>query len=290
MRSKYALIAIIIGLLTVCAFLLLKDQSAKLTDTPKQDTPEQSPPANTPDSQNPTGEKPVPDSQVIAHDTTLADLGTRPDWTVLDIWQETITREDFERLLTEVYTVGDRWKSFITINADHAVIRTDTRKPDAVYKLKFSHTLSEASPDRNWSGAGDLPPASKDKPLAGIHIAIDPGHIGGDTAKLEERWFKIGDNKPVMEGNMTLTTAKIIKKQLKELGAKVYLIRKDNKPVNPHKLEYYRDAAVAKARTFGQLDEDAITRIQNRFYYRTGEIRERARRVNLAFRPDLVLC
>jgi len=150
--------------------------------------------------------------------------------------------------------------------------------------------LSAASPDRNWSAAGDLPPGTKSKPLAGVHIAIDPGHIGGEFAKIEERWFVIGDSKPVKEGEMTLATAKIIKRRLQRLGAKVYLIRKENKPVSLRSLEDYRDEAIAKAEARGKSDEATITALQNKFFYRTGEIRERARRVNLAFRPDLVLC
>ena len=240
----------------------------------------------------PSGDKhedvvtPVPNG----HDTTLADLGTRPDWSTLDLWQETITRDDFLNLLTNVYTVDDTWKRYITVNSDHAIIRTNTRKPGATYRLNFSHILSEASPNRNWNSAGELAPGTKEKPLAGVHIAIDPGHIGGDFAKIEERWFQIGNNQPVKEGEMTLITGKIIKKQLSALGAKVYLVRGSNKPVNPRRPKFYREAAVAKARSLGKLDEASIKSYQNKFFYRTGEIRERARRVNLAFNPDLVLC
>lgn len=224
------------------------------------------------------------------HDTTLADLGTRPDWSMLDLWQETMTREDFLHLLTQVYTVGDTWKRYITVNEDHAVIRTDTRVPGATYKLKFSELFSEISPKRNWSSAGDLTPGTREKPLAGLHIAIDPGHIGGEFARIEGRWFKIGNYKPVKEGEMTLLTGKLIKEKLIALGARVYLIRGANKPVNPHRPEFYHHAAVAKARSVGSHDEKTITYYKNKFFYRTGEIRARARRVNLAFKPDLVLC
>lgn len=224
------------------------------------------------------------------HDTTLADMGSRPEWSTLDIWQDSITRDDFERLLTEVYTVGDNWKNYIQINDDHAIIRTDTREPDATYRLNFHPFISEVSPNRNWNTAGELSPGTQDKPMAGVHIAIDPGHIGGDYAKIEERWFQIGDNQPVMEGNMTLLTGQLIKTQLEKLGAKVYLVRGSNKPVNQYRPEDYRDIAEAKARLIGVSDEKVITDLQNKYFYRSGEIRARARRVNLAFNPDLVLC
>jgi len=220
----------------------------------------------------------------------LADLGQQPNWTTLDLWQDTITHDDFLYLLTDVYTTDNSWKRFITIYPDHAIIRTDTSVPGATYRLNFASVISEASPNRNWNSVGELPPGTKDKPLAGVHIAIDPGHIGGDHAKIEARWFQIGDNPPVKEGDMTLLTGKIIKEQLIKLGAKVYLIRGSNKPVNPKRPDDYLEVARAKAASQGITDENTIRAFQNKLFYRTGEIRERARRVNLAFNPDLVLC
>jgi hypothetical protein len=224
------------------------------------------------------------------HDITLADLGTRPDWQTLDLWQETITHDDFLRLLTEVYTVDNSWKRYITVHPDHAIIRTDTRKPDAYYRLTFSELYNDSSPDRSWNSVDDLPPASAKKPLADLRIAIDPGHIGGEFAKIEQRWFQIGNHKPVMEGELTLTTAKLIKRKLISYGAKAYVIRGNNQPINPNRPEFYRAQAEAKARSLGKTDEATIKRLQDKFFYLTGEIRARARRVNLAFRPDLVLC
>lgn len=247
-----------------------------------------------PTQKDQSGENTVRNSAVIIqpgeHDTTLADLGTRPDWSTLDLWQETITRDDFHYLLTEIYTTGDHWKNYIQIHDDHAIIRTDTREANATYRLNFNPIISEVSPNRNWNSAGELSPGTRDKPLAGVHIAIDPGHIGGKHAKIEERWFQIGGNKPIMEGNMTLLTGQLIQDQLEELGAKVYLVRGENKPVNSRRPDDYREVAEAKARSLGKTDSKTITTLQNLYFYRTGEIRERARRVNLAFNPDLVLC
>ena len=61
-------------------------------------------------------------------------------------------------------------------------------------------------------------------------------------------------------------------------------------PVNPRRPDDYREAALAKALSLGKTDDETVSLYQNKFFYRTGEIRERARRVNLAFNPDLVLC
>jgi len=255
----------------------------------KSDTPAPLPP------EQPKPPEPKLDGSAIpkvldGHDTTLADLGTAPDWQMLDLWQDTITHDDFLRLLSKVYTVDNSWKRYITVNADHAIIRTDTHQPDAYYRLNFSPIFNDSSPDRSWTNVVDLPPAKENKPLTDLRIAIDPGHIGGEFAKMEQRWFKMGDNKPIIEGELTLTTAKILKRRLRALGAKVYLIRGSNTPVNPNRPEFYKDLATAKARSMGKTDAATIKRYQERFFYLTGEIRARARRINLAFRPDLVLC
>lgn len=271
-RKFYPVLALLIVLLAATGGYLV------LLETQDKSAPSQ------------TKEKPMASLQKKEKPSHLADLGQQPDWTTLDLWQDTITRDDFFHLLTEVYTTDDTWKHFISIHADHAIIRTDTTQPGATYRLNFASVISEASPARNWTSVGELAPGTREKPLAGVHIAIDPGHIGGDFAKLEERWFQIGESEPVKEGDMTLLTGKIIKRKLIELGAKVYLIRGSNSPVNPRRPDDYREAALAKAQSLGVSDEETITHFQNKFFYRTGEIRERARRVNLAFNPDLVLC
>ena len=76
-----------------------------------------------------------------------------------------------------------------------------------------------------------MPPPMKGKPLAGLRIAIDPGHIGGKWAKMEERWFQIGKGKPVTEGDMTLRVAKLLEDRLKKLGAEVRLTRTGTSPL-----------------------------------------------------------
>jgi len=287
-KIKLLITLLIVLLLGAGSLILVQQKQLQRTESvapPLKVEPQPKPPV--------LGEKPngkaiplVPEE----HDQTLADLGTPPDWQMLDLWQDTITHDDFLRLLTDVYSVDDSWERYITVNSDHAIIRTDSHKADAYYQLNFAPIFNDSSPDRSWKSVDDLPPANKNKPLADLRIAIDPGHIGGQFAKMEQRWFQIGDKPPVMEGELALTTAKLIKRQLIKLGAKAYLARGSNQPVNPNLPEFYRKIAEAKARSLGKTDEATIKRYQERFFYLTGEIRARARRINLAFQPDLVLC
>ncbi len=223
--------------------------------------------------------KPAPQSEL-----GLSDLGTKPDWRALDASQETISRTDFERELRDVYNVGDTWEDFIAITDKAAFIKTGD--PNLRYELQFKNADAPTkSPTRFWKPVADLPPASDDQPLDGVHIALDPGHIGGDFAKMEERWFQIGDEKPVMEGEMSLTVAKLIEKRLTNLGAKVSLVRKKNAPVTKERAEEFLQLSQQRA-----ASPNEAQKLAERLFYRTAEIRERARLVNEELKPDLVIC
>ncbi len=240
-----------------------------------------------PDLIEESGDKP------LAYDPYLADLGTRPDYNQLGIYQETITRSDFERLLTKVYVVGDSWKEWISLFDDRAEIRSNRHQLDEIFTLRFAPEqatqMAKLAP-KFWQKAAELPATTIDKPLADLVIAIDPGHIGGDYAQIEERWYQIDDHCPVMEGEMVLVTAEIIKSQLENLGAKVYLVRDENAPVSQLTIDDYQAAAAAKVEHFDITTPEATRKLQERYLYRTGEIRARAELVNTQITPDLVLC
>jgi hypothetical protein len=136
-----------------------------------------------------------------------------------------------------------------------------------------------------------------------LKIALDPGHIGGAWAKMEERWFKSGDAAPVEEGEMTLKVAKMLAKRLSALGARVSFVRDKTEPVTPYRPADFMEAARASLRASGtenppedfQGPDDPVKEQTVRWhseilFYRNSEIRERARRVNSKLRPDLTLC
>ena len=73
--------------------------------------------------------------------------------------------------------------------------------------------------------------AAAEPSLLAFKIALDPGHIGGSWAQMEERWFQVGDSQPIQEGDMTLLVAKLLAPKLRKLGAKVSLVRDKTAPV-----------------------------------------------------------
>lgn len=217
----------------------------------------------------------------------LADLGDPPDWELLFDYEATTTRSEFEKLLTEVFTIGDDWKQFLQLEEDQIHIRTLSNEDSFPMTLKFRSGNGPTRPSRFWRTAEELPPAEEGKPLSGVHIAIDAGHIGGEFAQIEERWFQIGEGKPVMEGEMTLAVAKLLKPQLEALGAKATLIRETNAPVTELRREHFEKHAREKLRTGSQRDIESLS---ERLFYRTAEIRTRAKMVNETIHPDLVVC
>ncbi len=240
----------------------------------------------------------------VAAADNLTPLAPPPDWSRLDPFQETISQSTFTRLLTEVFAPGDAWQSIIDIQSGHAIIAkklpTDQNTP---YILRFAEEQTSRPGTRFWRSRRELAQTDPSLPLKGLRVAIDPGHLGGRWAKTEERWFQIGRDKPVIEGDMTLRVALLLVPRLQALGASVWVLRKNHEPLTslrPSDLrETARDALLARGekilREFytGHNDPDRANTIQfesEKLFYRVSEIRERAARVNSVIKPDLVLC
>jgi N-acetylmuramoyl-L-alanine amidase len=217
---------------------------------------------------------------VCAHAQKLTPLATPPDWASLEKFQGSITREEFTRLLTQVYAPRGAWQGTFTIADDHATVATDIGKPP--FRLDFAPDAASAKPvPRYWQPR---------RSLRGLRIALDPGHLGGEWAKTEERWFQIGNNKPVTEGDMVLHVAKLLKSELERRGASVSLTRSSSKPATNLRPEKLKGPAVKSLRDQGRAINPASLKSEaERLFYRTAEIRARARKVNGQLKPDLVL-
>ncbi len=192
----------------------------------------------------------------------LANLGFLPDWSQLDRYQETISHATFLHRLETIYTKGDSWKKWITIDPDqkHATIgdlvlrfaQIDQPAPGAIFDWQSLTSLSK----------------SRTLPLEGLHIAIDPGHIGGDFAEIEEREY-IWNQTVIREGTMTLRTAQLLAPLLRHMGAQITLVRDKLEPVTHKRATDFRNPSL---------------------FYRTAEIRARAHLINYTIQPDLVIC
>lgn len=230
-------------------------------------------------------------------------LAPAPNWGELDQFQGTITREEFVRLLDNVYAPGGAARDVIQVNDSNAVIKT-MLTPEQTWTLQFASSTTSAKPaPRFWRPAVTLPPGQSSQPLAGVKIAIDPGHLGGNWARMEERFFQIGNSKPVMEGEMTLRVAELVMPQLQALGAEVTMVRKSLEPVTPDRPDTLKDPARSELlrqgirtprETYANPEESGrgstVQWESEILFYRISEIRHRAEVVNQQIRPDLTLC
>jgi N-acetylmuramoyl-L-alanine amidase-like protein len=233
----------------------------------------------------------------------LGILGAHPRWKVLEKYQQTITHDEFAQLIQNVYCTHGIAPDLITIDDNSARILTN-REAQSFVTLRFAKDDSSREPvPRLWRAAKSLPPAKQEKPLSRLRIALDPGHLGGKWAKMEERWFQVGESQPVKEGDLALKVARILAARLKELGAKVLFVRNSSQPITSKRPDDFKELSkkilikngVPQPREdFAEPDEPAkeqTIRWQSEIlFYRYSEIRRRAVLVNTKLHPDLVLC
>jgi hypothetical protein len=225
-------------------------------------------------------------------------LSTPPEWAQLDRFQETITHDDFVSLLDSVY--APQYGAWIMIAPNQATILENATKH---FVLRFAASREMCRPiPRYWTSVTDLKPDGQ-KPLSGLKIALDPGHLGGQWAKIEERWFQIGSSTPVAEGDLTLRVAQLLAPRLRELGADVVFVRSKPGPVTNLRPSELKTQAIASLLDRGVVDmlpsysgpadpnkELSVDWEAEKLFYRIGEIHARARIVNEQLKPDLVLC
>ncbi len=232
----------------------------------------------------------------------LSPLSTAPEWRRLDPYQGTITKDDFVSLLEKVYAINGADKLTIQVAEDHAMIKTGTDQP---YRLAFAKPGDVAKPiAKYWRSASTLGPVQTERPLHGLKMALDPGHLGGQWAQMEERWYRMETGEPVKEGEMTLLAAKLLKRKLEGAGAVVSLVRNQHAPITRKRPADFEALARADLKRMG-VDAPEETFVftdppekrrrtlqwhQEKYFYRTSEIRARAAKVNDRIQPDLVLC
>ncbi len=233
----------------------------------------------------------------------LGILGSHPKWAVLEKYQETITHDEFTRLIQGVYCTHGFAQDLIEINENAARILMN-RKAQKFFTLRFAENDASCNPVPHlWRAAKSLPPAKPEKPLSGLRLALDPGHLGGKWAKMEERWFQVDSSKPVQEGDLVLNVARLLAPRLRELGAKVFFVRNSNEPVTAKRPDDFRELARKILIKNGvphprpdvldpnDPEKEQTIRWQSEIlFYRYSEIRRRAVLVNTKLHPDLVLC
>ena len=273
--------------------------------TPGQATPGPIPttPSSPPASTAPAPALPPSPTPPPTHLERLSALGTKPDWLKLQAFHQTLTRNEFETALREVYADGSSLPPPWKVEADGVVIKTgDPVKPEA--RIAFATRPESPLPGtRTWRAAAEMPPLKGRPLLSDIHIAIDPGHIGGGYGQMEERHLSFAPGESIQEGDLTLSTAQVLAERLKALGAYVSLVRDRAEPVTQERpadlivpaRQILVDAGFPQPQeNYSGVTGDAkILTVQwqsEKLFYRVSEIHARGRKLNSTIKPDVVLC
>jgi len=242
----------------------------------------------------------------------ISPLGHVPDWSKLDGYQRTITHDEFARLVNSVYSMDGAFWNYATLGSDKVTLYSDAAKRSPEFTLHFADSdgsaLARPYVYRTHSVSSD-----PSRPLSGLKIALDPGHIGGDWAQLEARYFKLGDDPPVMEAKLNMITCQILAERLEADGAEIIWAKHGYEPTTderPDTLHREAIAALSPAKSSSSASEEVFglpvesrrhTRsglafTENRIdeeaallFYRVAEIRARAELVNKQH-PDLTIC
>jgi len=234
-------------------------------------------------------------------------LPTPNPWFPIDLYQATITRQQFEQKLHTLFDPFGAFTPFLDINDSRVVVypsATDHRLPQ--FTLDFAPPGKPVAPIRWFRTPEEMRAVTHplDKPLYGLRVAIDPGHIGGPWAQMEERSTRYRGSAPVQEGDLNLITARILKAELTGMGATVYVVRDSTEPVTPYRpddfIEEARELLVAHAKNKANLHAlppdklnllfgARLTELTEFLFYRCSEIIERGNRIRNNFVPDITV-
>ncbi len=253
----------------------------------------------------------APNLASLRHYTTASGapaLPTPNPWYVLEPYQGTITRADFEKRLHDLYDPFGAFPPFFDINDQRVVIYPsikDRRVPQ--FTLNFAPPGATPPVGPRWFRTPEEFRAEArplNQPLEGLRVAIDPGHIGGPWAELEERSTRYHGSAPVREGDLNLITSRILKQELTDLGASVFVVRDSTDPVTPYRPHDFlpearemlvnRSSNASRLRAFPPdklnfLFGYRLNELADFLFFRCSEIVERGNRIRNNFVPDITV-
>ena len=220
----------------------------------------------------------------------IASLGSTTalaaDWSALERYQQTVSRVEFETLLANVYCPSGALADYLTFATNSVSVFSTTEKTNPpLFALRFASPVL----------------SSNSHPLSLKRIALDPGHIGGAWARMEERFFVHGKDRPVQEAELNLMVARLLKTRLEAAGTQVFLTKDNFEPVTDKRPEDFQAQAEQEVKASTRFDAlpplereaafaDAVRKRAELIFYRSSEIAARAKLLNEKIKPDLTIC
>lgn len=231
-------------------------------------------------------------------------LYAQENWSTFEKYQETITRKEFCWLIDHVYNPSKAVYAWLNVTDDEVKFFGTADKSTLDFTLRFAapgHAPRNAHQTFRKIPEFETLNNPPDHPLSGVRIALDPGHIGGKWADIEERCIAWGNNPIIREGDKNLLVARLLKARLEAAGAQIYMTHETSEPVTSTRPKDYLDEARTLVYAEHHVDDAAAARqhglLQGRInwraellFYRKAEINQRAENIRTQFSPDLNLC
>jgi N-acetylmuramoyl-L-alanine amidase len=197
-----------------------------------------------------------------------------------DAYQGRWTREEIEDRLGRFLQKDGRVGSYFSLTSDSLIVYD---APETQKEREIEYHLKLAS-KKNGKGG----PLQK-KGLVGLKVAIDPGHLGGPYARLEERYIDIPpslerkNSIQFDEGTLSYLTAIYLKILLEKEGA-VVMITRDQIGKGVYAEDFFDWLKKHPQLWVGEVSLNKLFRK----YYNPLDLRARAEKIN-RFSPDLTL-
>ena len=210
------------------------------------------------------------------------------DWGSLSRFQRTITRAEFDGRLNGVYAPqGGATNCLSYASNSVALFSGGARTGAPVFTLEFAETNAPAPAAPAWTQ---------------LHFCLDPGHIGGAWARMEERFYFADRNDwYVQEAALNLFVARRLKALIEQSGARATLTKDDFEPVTSKRPADFEDAVRRQLGDYPHFTNlpdlfreasrlDSIRKRSEQAFFRASEIEARADRINGSIKPDVTIC
>jgi hypothetical protein len=232
----------------------------------------------------------------------LRDL-SRAEWSSLSRFSGTLTREAFEQRLREVF---DPFHGLIlSSDTNNSVKVFAAPGREELVEIQFaSSPVRMKRPPAGFRTVSEISRRSASKPLAGLQLVIEPADIGGKWGDWDDRSTFYRGHGRIEEGDLNLTVAKILERDLHQLGAKVFLTRQSAEPVAAYDAQKLNEetreilarqsytlppAFYERARNVPGNSERRFQIAKEVLFAKVIEQRARAAEVQRHFKPDLTI-
>jgi hypothetical protein len=227
---------------------------------------------------------------------------SRAEWSALSRFSETLTREQFQQRLREVFDPFHGLDQFLQVTNDSVRVFAAPGR-DQLVEIRFASSPEQVK--RSPVGfATAAHRGSASRSLAGLRVVVEPADIGGRWGGWDDRSTYYRGYGRIQEGDLNLAVAKILEQNLRQLGAKVFLTRQSAEPVadyNPRRLNDETRAILAyqsytlppafyeRARNAPKNSERRFEIAEEVLFAKVIEQRARAAEVRRYFKPDITI-